>query len=560
MTNRTRMLSTTALHALAHANEPGPVTPGFVADPATAVARGVGTQGTGNAADDPYMRRAPDMLAMVPYWDLSDCIVDGLDAMKLAGKVYLPMFPDEDAAAYAFRLSYAKMTNVFRDSCESLSNKPFEKEVTLVEDENNKPPEQALEFCEDVDGSGNNLTAFAVSTFFNGIVSAIDWIMVDYDKPDPNVRTVADAKDAGVRPYWSHVLGRNVLEARVKVIAGKEVLTYARVLEPGKVDRVRVFERNASGVVTWELREKRDTEIDSPLGRTRFHIAADDDGNAEKGTITIGVIPLVPFYTGRRDGRTFKFFPAMRDAADLQVNLYRSECGLEHIKVLAGYPMLAANGIAPPKDAAGKVTKLAVGPGRVLYSIPDGAGNYGSWAYVQPDAALLTFLESNIENTINQLREIARQPLTAQSGNITTITAAISAGKAKSAVGQWGLALKNALENAMVLTMMWMGVKQDTYDPAVYVYTDFDEFTEGKDLETIDADRERGDISRETLWEEKKRRGIYSDEFTPEREEQRLLDETPSDTGDDIDPDAPPVTGTKPAPRVPRKAKTEETV
>lgn len=532
---RTLLLTIVAARAVAFDD-------GFRPDAST-VARGVGTQGTVADRNDPYLKRGPDNAAMIGYFDKVDALVDGIEAMRLARETYLPMFSDEDSDGYKFRLSMTKMTNVFRDVCESLSNKPFEKEVTLVDDDDHTPPDEAIDFCEDVDGSGNNLTSFAVQTFFSGIVSAIDWILVDYDKPDPTIRTVADQKRVGARPYWSHVLGRNVLDARIKVIAGKETLTYARVEEPGTTPRVRIFERADNGVVTWQLREKRQTQIESPLGLTHYHVE-------DEGVITIGVIPLVPFYTGRRDGRTFRFFPAMRDAADLQIDLYQDESGLKFAKVLTAYPMLAANGISPPTDDAGKVMKLAVGPNRVLYSKPDGQGNYGSWAYVEPNAASLKFLAENIKEAIENLREIGRQPLTAQSGNITVITAGISAGKAKSAVAQWGLGLKNALENAMVLTMAWMGVKQDTYDPAVFVYTDFDEFMDGKDLDTIDADRDRGDISQETLWEEKKRRGIYGEEFTAEREQERLLKETPADEGDDLDPDAPPITGRRPVSRV----------
>jgi hypothetical protein len=324
-----------------------------------------------------------------------------------------------------------------------------------------------------------------------------------------------------------------VLEARSAVISGNETLTYMRIFEPGKPDHVRVFERLPTGAVIWTLYEKQ--EKPSQDGKTQFI-------EKENGTVSIGIIPLFPFYTGRRDGRSWRFFPAMRDAADLQINLYKTESGLEFAKVLTAYPMLAANGIMPELDAAGKPKKLAVGPGRVLYSKANAQGTIGSWEYLEPSAASLKFLAEDIKETIQQLREIGRQPLTAQSGNLTVITTAIAAGKAKSAVSAWANALANALENAFVATCMWLNIPVETYDPVVSVYTDFDEFMEGKDLDALASARTGRDISQLTYWAELRRRGVLSADFDPDEEEKRLTDELPGD-GDDtgLDDGTPPV-------------------
>lgn len=490
---------------------------------------------------DEMLKRSPDIASMLDYWDLTDTLVDGHGAMRRAGGKYLPKFDEETDPEYHFRLDCTKYTNVYRDIVETLASKPFQEEVTLVKDENNATPSEIEEFIENVDGAGNNITIFSNVTFFNGINSAIDWIFVDYSKPDPNIRNMADAKAAGLRPFWSHVLGRNIIKALAQVINGKEVLTYIKIFEPGAPDHVREFVRNPDGSVIWRLYQKTETMID---GKTQFV-------EIDSGNITIGIIPLVPFYTGRRDGRTFRFFPMMRDAADLQVELYQDESALKFAKRMTAYPMLSGNGIRPEKSADGQPKKLKTGPSRVLYAPADNAGNVGSWSYVEPSAASLKFLADDIKETINQLRELGRQPLTAQSGNLTVITAAAAASKARSAVGAWALGLKDALENAMVITCMWFAIADTEYSPQVNVYTEFDEFTEGKDLEDLQAMRTNHDLSQETLWEEKKRRGVLSPEFDPETERQRLLDEMPGigeDTANINDP--PPAPGDLTAPPV----------
>jgi len=473
--------------------------------------------------NDAMLKRSADSAAMLEYWDLSDTLVDGINALRLAGDKYLPRFVDEDDTEYTFRKKMTKLTNVYRDTVEGLASKPFEEEVSLVGE---NVPASITEFIENVDGSNNNLTVFASATFFNGINSAIDWIMVDHPPLDPKIVTIADRKASGVRPYWSHILGRNVLEARSTMINGIETLTYARIYEPGKPDQVRIFERMPNGTVRWELREKRDQWINEGAERTQFHIV---EGGT--GIVTIGRIPLVPFYTARRDGRSWRFFPAMRDAADLQIEVYQQESALKWNKHLGAYSMLAGNGVKPPMMADGKtVARLPIGPNRTLYAPPDGSGQHGNWEFVQPDAAIMKFLADDVKETIQQLRELARQPLTAQSSSMTVINSAQAAGKAKSAIKAWAYQLKDALENAFVFTALFLN---ESYEAEVNVYTEFDEFLDGKDLESLDADRDRGDISRETLWEEKKRRGVYSPEFDAERETERLLKEVPSDNDTD---------------------------
>lgn len=474
------------------------------------------------------LERSPDIEAMVPYWDKVEALLKGYDAVKASGPLFLHRFPKETDDNYDLRLDKTKLTNVFRDVIEGLASKPFQDEVTVVrgdDAENQEVPEYVKEFIENVDGAGNNLTAFSALTFFNGIAFGIDWIMVDYPQViNADGITITQAKSLNIKPYWVHILGKNILEIRTRMVGSKEQLTYFRYREPaylGERERVRIYRLDDDNKVYWYLYEEPEKKEDDWI-------------LIAEGIMTIDEIPVVPFIVGRRNGSTWELYPPMRDTVDLQMVLYENESALEYIKMLACYPMLATNGAAPAKDAKGERPTVAVGPNRVLYGLQTQDGRGGDWKYVEPNANSLEFLQKNIDKTKQDLRELGRQPLTALSTQLTNVTTAIAAGKAKSAVTAWVYALKDCLENALLLTVKWMGRAE--YEPQVNIYTGFDNVTEnGSDLTELGKARERGDISRETYWTELKRRKVLSAEFNSEAEIKRLLDEIPSGNGPDVD-------------------------
>lgn len=515
-----------------------------------------------------------DYMAMADYWQQVQDIIDGEKCIIKAGMKYLPKFPHEEIAGYNFRLSVAQFPNVYADILDSLAAKPFEQEIQLVKTDNdkainNKPltkgdpnnetdpvskneikiPDAVKEFVENVDGSGNNITQFGSNTFYRGINAAIDWIFVDY--PDRNmavanpdiVLSVEAEKQLGLRPFWRHILAINVLEVRSELIGSTEKITYFRVFEPGNgktKNRIRLMQSDGQGSAVWELFEETDT-LD-PVTNRKYYT------RISSGVFSIGEIPIVPFITGRREGTSWVFQPPMRGAADMQMALYRKQSGLNYAITMAGHPMFAANGVKPDLDANDKPKPVITSPGYVLYAPPHPSGQNGEWVVLNADSAVLTFLQGEVEKTEQRLRELGKQPLTAQSGNLTVITTAVAASKARSAVGAWALSLQDALENAMVFTCMFLGISQDQYDPELSVYTDFDQFTDNAtDITALVAARAKGDISQETFLYELKRRRILSPDFDFEAELERILSETPS--GDELSGyNTPPKPGGGPKP------------
>jgi hypothetical protein len=488
-----------------------------------------------------------DYLAMLDYWQTVDDMNSGTQAMRDGGERYLPKFASEDLDTYKDRRDHAVFTNLHGDIVENLSDRPFAKEVAVLEGS-----DQIKALCEDIDGQGNNLHNFAATYFHNGVDYGIDWIFVDYTRTEayiidasgqPRRKSVLEERQSGARPYWVRVAAREMIAVYSAVINGEEDYVHCRMIErlvmrngwdEVEVIQVRELNRdpiyNADGNVigyddaTYRVWQQKDQRIQQG---TRYITKKAIWTVIDEGMIAIGVIPIVPLVIGERIGTGWRLKPAMKAVVDKQLEYYEQENGLKNIKTLTAYPMLSASNVAPEKDDAGNIKKAPVGPRAVLYAPPTEVGA-GKWEIIEPAATSMTFLRGELTEMEKHLRELGRQPLTQQSsGNMTTIAAASSSTKGNSAIQRWALLCKDALENALYLTALWLN---DTVEPTVQVHTDFPLEDAGDDgFDHVAAMRKDGDLSQVTLWAEGKRRKILSDEFDPDKEAKLLEEEQPSD-------------------------------
>lgn len=470
-----------------------------------------------------------DYDAMIAFWSMTAAILGGTPTMRAAGQAYLPKFPNESKDDYELRLKNAKFTNIYGDILDTLASKPFEREMQI------KNADSLADLIEDIDGQGNHLHVFAATSFHAGIANAIEWVLIDYTKDVPTSATKAMEEQLGARPYWVRVPAQSLIAVYSESINGKETIVHARLREDAKErdgygevtrERVRVMDRElarndrgevvSAGPATWELFEKQKgvngNEVWVSIGA---------------GAYSIGIIPLVPFITGRRHGSSWAIKPPLADAAYLQVEHYQQESGLKHKNELNNFTMLAGQGVAPPMGDDGKPMQVPAGPQTVLYAPPDGEGNSGTWEWLAVETTGLDFSLKYVQSIESQIRELGRQPLTAQSGNITTITAAFAGDKAHTVIEAWALNFKDFLENCLKITAMWRKVK---VEPEVEISTDFAlSLKEDTGIDALEAAQARGALSWKTWFEEMKRRGIIGPNVTAEEEWQRLQDEIPSD-------------------------------
>lgn len=498
-----------------------------------------------------------DHAAMSEFWSLIDAILGGAKTMRV--EKYLPKFEDEGPGDYKRRLNSAPFTNIYADASSNLASKPFSRELTLKEGSSSEFEKMA----EDVDGQGNNLHNFAHSLFQRGIDKAIDWILVDYTKIDrePGARSLTKAEEAqiGVRSYWVHVPAEKMLAVYSDRVNGEEIFVHARIAEP-MVERVQFGEVTKTRVRVLD-RAQADDGSYAPATYEVFEQQKGKDGKLAwtsiegPSPITIGIIPIVPFYTGKRVGTSWLIRPPLRDLAYLQISEFQQESGLQQTLEYCAFPMLGAFGVklGEPNAPAGAPIKVAVGPKAILNAPPDDDGNHGEWKFVEPAATSITALETHLQSTQKNMRDLGMQPMTQAA--LTVITTANVSMKAHSAVQAWVLRLKDSLEQAWKYTAMWLGDVSKA--PEIDVFQDFGvDLQAGVELESLLKMQAQGVLSKQTTQEEFRRRNVLSDNFDVAEEKKRLAEdeeglepEVAEDpiTGEIVEPTTRPLVISKPA-------------
>lgn len=480
-----------------------------------------------------------DYHAMKPFWDMAESVLGGAATMRAAGRLYLPKFERESQKDYDARLRHAPFTNIYSDIARNLASKPFSTQLDIginasqmIKGTPGTGGVLSGGFVDDVDGHNNSLHVFASSVFKRAIDFGIDWVLVDYDpSPDAIIRTVADEKELNLKPYWVSLPAKAVLAAYVDFVDGQEVMVHARIDETAVVRdgygektiaRVRVLnrERDADGDyagATWQLFE----EMTAQDGIASWVVV-------DSGVYSIGIIPLVPYIPGKRQGSSFVVDPPLRDLVYLQVEEFQQESNLKYIKEMTAFPMLVGEGVVQPVDDNQKPIAVPIGPKTALFAPPNPDGGPSTFKFIEPSATSLTFLEASLATLRKEMRDLGYQPLT--TANLTVITTANLSKKASSAVQAWAILFKDFLETCFKITGMWLN---DTTKTEAIVHTDFAiDVEDAKQMQALAAFQAGGVLSKQLVFNELRRRAVISDESTWEENQQQLAEESQLMIGD----------------------------
>lgn len=348
----------------------------------------------------------------------------GTEAMRAAGKTFMPQWPMEDNQDYDNRLATATLLPAYTETVSQMVGRVFSKPLAIGED----VPEPIASLLPDVDREGRNLHVFAGDVFDEAMHSGVSYILVDYTRV-AGAKTVADEKAAGARPYLVHVKLGSVLgwkKAGQKLVQfryletvteddgefGEKSIEQIRVLEPG----VHRIYRKPDGKTEWALHESIE--------------------------VSLQVVPVVPVYTNRTGFMLGE--PPLLELAHLNVKHWQSQSDQDTILHTARVPLLARIGAEDSND---------VSIGKSLIDLPTG----GDLKYVEHTGAAIKAGQESLDALEEQMKVAGAKLLTRSVLSLSESQAGDEKAKEISRLAAMAEGLEDALDQVLQLMADWIG-------------------------------------------------------------------------------------------------------
>jgi hypothetical protein len=442
----------------------------------------------------------PSFSKMKPAMELVGTLLGGTEAIRSAGKAYLPQYDAELSENYAKRLAKSTLLPAFSDTLDYLVGKVFQRPITLDRDDT---PESIRLVADNVDRAKNSLNVFANWVFRDMIANGLTHILVDMapiprnEDGTPAVYNKAEAEAKGRLPYWVHVKADQVRAWQSDVVDGEQVLTQARIWEQVEVpvgefgvdivEQIRVLEIGRYRIFrleggAWVEHPELGGSMDGPDGQP------------------FPYIPLITIYAMEPKG-VLCAEPPLVDLGYKNVEHYQVHSDYLNCLTMACFPILAVSGYKAEEDG-----KITVGPTTLMQFSSADARAY----YVEHSGKALGSARQHLEDLKQEMATSGLQLLMPKTGATPTATGeAIDAAKSTSELQSMAERLKDGLERALDCMADWMG---EPHGSQVLVNTDLT-LTLGKmDIDQLIKAMVAKLIPMEVGWKEMIRRGFLKDQ------------------------------------------------
>lgn len=426
-------------------------------------------------------------------------LLGGTAAMRLAGKTYLPRWPNEEDGFYQNRLSTATLFPAFSRTVEVLSGKPFSRPVTWDE---KIVPARIRDMFPDVDLQGTNLHSFLADICEEAMAYGLCGILVEHP-PTKTGLTVAQERQQGLRPYLVKVAATSLLDYDSERVNGQETFTLLRFLEvvserdPDNefivkdIEQVRVLNPGR-----WRIYREKLNPVTSTL-EWQLH---------EEGTTSLQKITFVPVYGDKRgfmNGR-----PPLAELAWLNVEHWQSRSDQQTILHVARVPVLFGKKLG---DAP-----ISVGAASAIMSEEDDA----DLRYVEHTGKAIEAGRTDILDLEEKMRQIGAELLVIKPGHRTVVQTLADNEAGTSALQRMVCDLTDAARLALQYLAEWTGESDGGH---VTIFSDFGATTlaEASADFLVGMHKERA-LSDETLFNEIQRRGLISSELRWADEQERI--------------------------------------
>ena len=378
---------------------------------------------------------------MAKPWPMIRALMTGTAAMREGAKTYLPQWPNEADDSYTNRLNTATLYPAFARTVDVMASKPFSRPLAYGED----IPPQILEWCEDIDQQGRNLHAFAADTMRECVAYGLSGVLVDYPQAN-EIRTKADAQQAGVRPYFARYAPGTILGWKTEKVNGTDRLIQIRLLETVTVDDGEFGTKQVEQVRVlypgiWQLWRKMEQK--------------DEWFVFDEGNTSLTEIPFVFFY-GLRHGFGVGS-PPLLELAYQNVEHWQSSSDQQNILHVARVPILCMVG-------ADEAT-LTVGASQAV-KLPLGA----SLTFVEHSGAAIEAGRKSVLDLEERMRQTGAELIVLKPGEVTATQVQSENEANKCTLQRICEIFEDALDQCLQHMADWVGIPEGGH---VSLYTDF---------------------------------------------------------------------------------------
>lgn len=436
-------------------------------------------------------------------WKMTKALMEGTDAMREAGRDFLPQEAAESNRAYDNRLKRSVLFGAYKKTVQTSTGRPFSRPIQFE-----KFNARLLELNDNIDLQGNNIHVFSRHAFMSGLAHGHSFIFIDHPKRPDLVGEAEDLpslemeRQMHLRPFWRLIDAYDVIGWRSEVIGGVEIPTQVRIRETTTkpvgqfgektVNRVRVL--TPGGFTLYEQQSSGEWQ--------QIESGAFIKANGER----LNKIPIVPFYTTLPKA-FYQTTPTLLDLAFMNVLHWQSTSDQENILHVARVPILFGSGFFDDDD-------FEIGASRWIKG-PEGS----TLSYVEHSGAAINAGSKSLEDLENQMRIMGAEVLVRNPARVTATQKVLDSDEATSELQDVVMRYEDFLSQCYAITAEWMSLDPETSIGEIDIFKDFgisaDAFNEAT---TLLQARLAKQITQETYLREIKRRGLIGDDVDVEVE------------------------------------------
>jgi hypothetical protein len=424
-----------------------------------------------------------------------EAVCSGTLGMRGHGKTYLPKWPLEDEKEWQARRDATAFFPAFERAVSTMVGKVLGEPIVRT----NIPTD--LDACfENIDLAGRDLENWSQDVLFAAIRDSLTFVVVGYPViPDAGQLSKAQEQARGARPYLIHVSIKNVISWFSHLENGKHVL-----------DEFRYYETTESKN-QWAVASTKKIRVLTPGFVQVFAQNTSEEWVAESDPIpvTLKEVPVVCLYA-KRTG-FFTGVPPLETLAWKNVEHWQSSSDQRNILHIARVPIKFGKMLDLEEDGNGG-EKLKISASTILTS----GQAEGDLKYVEHSGKAIESGEKDITNIEDQMRRIAGEMLTSESGDETATKTRREGKEGGSRLRSIAKRLEDGLEECLRLMCAWTG-KATTGTLAVNMDWDEEQVSDAL-MATLTTGAQAGVVSQKTYSWNLKEAGRFPEDWSVEDE------------------------------------------